>query len=178
MVEGAAPANSTDDAVARHVEWCARCAASLALARRLDRLLSEAPPLTAPPSLVPAVLLRVSQERWHSEQAIDRWFTVALVAGLSLALGGLTALLNVAGLTAVALGGCGYAVGGAATDDRPGRRRAATLRDGPGGGVHRLRCVVVDRLAVRARLVLVGTPTEWHRLSARLPASFTFRPGG
>ena len=100
MVDGAA---STDDAVGRHVERCARCSASLALARRLDRLLTEEPTPAAPPELLPAVLSRVSQERWRSDQVIDRWFTVALVAGLLLSVGGLIALFNLAGLTGVAL---------------------------------------------------------------------------
>ena len=103
MVDGAASSNSTTDAVARHVDRCPRCKASLGLARRLDRLLTREPAPAAPPGLVPAVLLRVSQERWRSDQVIDRWFTVALVAGLLLAVSGLTALFNLAGLTGVVL---------------------------------------------------------------------------
>lgn len=100
LVDGAAPG---DDPVASHVEGCARCSASLAFARRLDRLLTEEPTPAAPPELLPAVLVRVSRERWRSDQVIDRWFTFALVAGLLLSVGGLIALFNLAGLTRVVL---------------------------------------------------------------------------
>ena len=64
--------------------------------------MTSEPAPAAPPGLAPAVLLRVSQERWRSDQVIDRWFTGALVAGL-LAVSGLTALFNLAGLTGVVL---------------------------------------------------------------------------
>ena len=95
--------NSTHDAVAHHLDGCPTCAASLALARRLDLLLAGEPaPAAPPPGLVPGVLLRVSQDRWRSDQVIDRWFTGALVAGLLLVVSGLTALFNLAGLTTVA----------------------------------------------------------------------------
>jgi anti-sigma factor RsiW len=103
MVDQTVPSNRTDDAVASHVERCDQCAASLALARRVDRLLAAAQAPAAPSGMVPAVLLRVSAERWRTDQVIDRWFTGALVAGLVLAVGGLTALFNLAGLTAGAL---------------------------------------------------------------------------
>ena len=54
--------------------------------------------------MVPAVLLRVSAERWRTDQVIDRWFTGALVAGLVLAVGGLTAgALEAVGALSLAL---------------------------------------------------------------------------
>lgn len=53
MVDQTVPSNRTDDAVASHVERCDQCAASLALARRVDRLLAASRHRPRPPGWYP-----------------------------------------------------------------------------------------------------------------------------
>ena len=88
--------------VRAHVETCPGCASVLASARRLEAALSawEAP--AAPARFVPVVLQRVSRERWHAEQQVDRLFNLAMVAALVIVAGGVFALMNVSGVIAAA----------------------------------------------------------------------------
>jgi anti-sigma factor RsiW len=84
-----------------HLTSCARCAAALALARRIDEALRvrEAP---APPARFTAsVIGRLRRERWRSEQSLDRMFNVAVAAAAALVVTGIWLLLNASGMTAV-----------------------------------------------------------------------------
>lgn len=78
----------------RHVEGCVACASALASARRVEALLDawEAP---APPArFTAAVASRIRNERWQSEQQVDRVFNALLVCGLLVVVAGLAALFN------------------------------------------------------------------------------------
>jgi anti-sigma factor RsiW len=83
-----------------HLEGCLACAAALAEARRIEAALAARPARSAPASFSAAVTSRIRQERWRSEQHIDRVFNIALVLGV-LAVGvGVLALFNVDALAA------------------------------------------------------------------------------
>ncbi len=88
-----------DAAVSAHLGQCARCAASLALARRIDRLLAQGP--AAPAGFVPAVMRRVRHERWRSEQFLDIGFNLAIGFALITVVSGIWLLLHLTGLEVV-----------------------------------------------------------------------------
>ena len=83
-----------------HLEGCPRCAAAFAMAARVEQALSvrEAPP--APPRFEAAVIGAIRRDRWRSEQQVDRAFNVALALAVALAVGGVFALMNLAGALA------------------------------------------------------------------------------
>jgi anti-sigma factor RsiW len=93
----------TDDAAA-HVASCAACAADLALARRIDRLLASREFPAAPASFAAAVMRRVRQERWRAEQYLDLGFNAAIIVSVALVIGGIWLALNLTGLAAVTSG--------------------------------------------------------------------------
>lgn len=84
--------------VSAHLASCLTCAASLAFARRLERLLQarEAPP--APADLAANVLSRVHRERWRSERYLDLGFNIAIGLALVLIGGGILLMMNASGL--------------------------------------------------------------------------------
>jgi hypothetical protein len=92
------------DDVARHLEGCASCAASLALARRIDRMLAGLEVPAAPPSFAASVIRRVRWQRWRSEQYLDFGFNAAVVVSVGLVIGGIWLALNLTGLAAVTAG--------------------------------------------------------------------------
>ncbi len=67
-----------DETVRTHFETCPRCASALASARRLEVALQARPKPQAPARFTQAVLGRIRQERWRSEQRVDRVFNVAI----------------------------------------------------------------------------------------------------
>lgn len=87
-------------AQAAHLARCRRCASALALARQLDRALALPPP-HAPPGFPSSVQRRLRGEWWKAERHLDRWFNIAIAAGLTLIAGGFYLLLNVSGLGVV-----------------------------------------------------------------------------
>jgi hypothetical protein len=91
-----------EEGIRAHFESCPRCASALASARRVEAALKARPAPEAPASFTPAVLARIRQERWRSEQHVDRVFNVAIAAAAMLVLGGVIGLTNVSAVAAVA----------------------------------------------------------------------------
>jgi anti-sigma factor RsiW len=81
--------------VRAHVESCPHCAAALASAYRIEALLTARPQPEAPARFAAAVLARVRNERWMSEQRVDRIFNVAIALAVVLVAGSVAALINV-----------------------------------------------------------------------------------
>ena len=84
-----------DSALRAHFETCPRCASTLASARRLETLLVARARPKAPDGFTQAVLARIRQEQWQSEERVDRLFNVAIVIALLLVVGSVIALTNV-----------------------------------------------------------------------------------
>jgi anti-sigma factor RsiW len=84
-----------DETVRTHIETCPRCASELASARRIEVALQARPKPQAPARFTQAVLGRIRQERWQSEERVDRVFNVAIAAAVLLVLGSVLALTNV-----------------------------------------------------------------------------------
>jgi anti-sigma factor RsiW len=84
-----------DGALREHFETCPRCASTLASARRLETLLVARAKPKAPDGFTQAVLARIRQEQWQSEEQVDRLFNVAIVIALLLVVGSVIALTNV-----------------------------------------------------------------------------------
>jgi anti-sigma factor RsiW len=84
-----------DDSVRTHFETCPRCASALASARRLEAALQARPKPPAPARFTQSVLGRLRQERWRSEERVDRVFNVAILVAVLLVLGSIVALTNV-----------------------------------------------------------------------------------
>ena len=78
-----------------HLEGCLMCAAALAEARRIEAALAARPAPVAPPRFAAAVASRIRQQRWQSEQHVDRMFNVALIAGVLAIAAGVVAFFNV-----------------------------------------------------------------------------------
>jgi anti-sigma factor RsiW len=87
-----------------HLEGCVVCAAALAEARRIEAMLTTRPAPSAPARFSAAVASRIRQERWRSEQHIDRMFNVALLLGVATIAIGVLALFNVDAMTAAFTG--------------------------------------------------------------------------
>ncbi len=105
-----------DETVRAHFETCPRCASALASARRLESALQARPKPQAPARFTQAVLGRIRQERWRSEERVDRVFNVAIVVAVLLVVGSIAALTNVDSALGAArsLWGLMAAVGGQA----------------------------------------------------------------
>jgi hypothetical protein len=99
-IEAIASGEAAPAPLAAHVAACARCAASLELATRLDRLLEDRPAPPPPGDFTARVLGRVRRERWRAEQYVDLGFNVAVAAGVVLIVGGIWLVLNRAGFSA------------------------------------------------------------------------------
>jgi hypothetical protein len=84
-----------------HLDGCVRCQAALARAQQIERLLAAQPVHAAPPRFAEMIAAHVRRERWESEQALDRWFNLIVVACALLAAGGLWLLANLSGVAAV-----------------------------------------------------------------------------
>jgi anti-sigma factor RsiW len=87
-----------------HIEGCLACAAALAEARRIEAVLAARPAPSAPARFSAAVTSRIRQERWRSEQHIDRMFNGALVLGVLAIAVGVLALFNVNAMAAAFTG--------------------------------------------------------------------------
>jgi anti-sigma factor RsiW len=105
-----------DETVRTHIETCPRCASELASARRIEVALQARPKPQAPARFTQAVLGRIRQERWQSEERVDRVFNVAIAAAVLLVLGSVLALTNVGAVLGAAgsVWGLLAAVGGQA----------------------------------------------------------------
>lgn len=85
-----------------HFETCPACAAALASAQRLEAALRLRPAPAPPAAFKAAVMSRIRDQRWQSEQHVDRIFNVAIAAALLLVIGGIAALTNVATVLEIA----------------------------------------------------------------------------
>jgi anti-sigma factor RsiW len=83
-----------------HLEGCLACAAALAEARRIETMLAGRPAPPAPPRFSAAVNSYIRQERWRSEQHVDRMFNAALLLGVLAITAGVLALFNVNAMAA------------------------------------------------------------------------------
>src|SRR4051812_25341073 len=97
VVAGDEPA---DESFRTHIEGCVRCAASLALARRMEQALDVRLAPAPPTRFTADTIARVRRERWHSEQQMDRLFNALLLVGCAVVVAGIAALLNLGGLAA------------------------------------------------------------------------------
>jgi hypothetical protein len=93
-----------DNDMTAHLAACSVCAADLALARRIDRVLASRETPSAPPSFGVGVMQRIRRERWRSEQYLDLGFNAAIVMSVALVIGGIWLALNATGLAAVTSG--------------------------------------------------------------------------
>jgi hypothetical protein len=75
-----------------HLESCPACQASLALAVRLERVLSEWPVAAPAPAFADRVVGVTRREAWRREQVVDWSFNVAIAAGLFAVVAGLAAM--------------------------------------------------------------------------------------
>jgi hypothetical protein len=85
-----------------HLEGCLVCAGTLAKARRIETMLATRPAPPAPPRFSAAVNSYIRQERWRSEQHVDRVFNVALLLGVAAIAVGVLDLFNIAAMAAAA----------------------------------------------------------------------------
>ena len=84
LIEAIAEGERPPDEVEAHIATCARCTASLTLARALDRtLLARELPLP-PQGFTARVMQQVGQERWRTEQIVDIGFNIAIAIGVGL----------------------------------------------------------------------------------------------
>lgn len=83
-----------------HVETCARCAASLAAAVRLERALRAAPIPSPPSRFTASVIARVRRERWRADQQVDWVFNIAMAIGVAVIALGAVAMFNAGSVTA------------------------------------------------------------------------------
>jgi hypothetical protein len=86
---------------AAHLSHCARCAAALALARQVHRLLDGMPLEPAPPAFTTGVARRLRREWWRTERHLDWWFNATVAAALTCTVAGVVLLVNLSGLSAV-----------------------------------------------------------------------------
>jgi anti-sigma factor RsiW len=109
--------------VRSHLETCPLCASALASARRIELALQARPAPAAPERFASDVLTRIRNDRWQSEQRVDRIFNVAIALSLLLVVGSIAALTNIGGVIGIAgwvWGAIAQVSGQAAQDARPG----------------------------------------------------------
>ena len=83
-----------------HLEGCLACAAALAEARRIEAVLAGRAAPSAPARFSAAVISRIRQERWRSEQHVDRMFNLVLLIGVAAIAAGVVALFNLNAMAA------------------------------------------------------------------------------
>ena len=67
---------------AAHVASCPQCARRIEQAASIEQLLSLREIAQPPASFTPSVMMRVGQELWKTERAIDLGFNLAIAAGI------------------------------------------------------------------------------------------------
>lgn len=87
-----------------HLAACPDCAAELALARRIERVLESWPTPAPPAHFALTVAAATRRERWRQEQVVDWSFNLALGAALTTVAAGVAGVVWVLGTTAGATG--------------------------------------------------------------------------
>jgi hypothetical protein len=107
-----------NDEIRSHFESCPRCAAALASARRVESLLQARPKVQPAARFTETVLSRIRNEKWETEERVDRIFNVAIVVAVLLVVGSILALTNVGVVLGAAgsLWGLMASAGGRAVD--------------------------------------------------------------
>jgi anti-sigma factor RsiW len=101
-VEAVAAGELTPDGrIAEHLSTCPGCAAALASARRIERMLRERPAPRAPVQFTARTLARVRRARWRSEQFLDTGFNVAIALVIIAIVWGVWILVRGTGLSAI-----------------------------------------------------------------------------
>ena len=99
-IEPLAAGEPPTPAQAAHLESCASCQARLALAVRLERVLTEWPVRAHSPAFAQRVVAAAQRETWRQEQVVDWGFNLAIAAGLATVVVGLAALAWLVGSAA------------------------------------------------------------------------------
>ena len=98
FIEAMAMGEPSADLLRTHAAGCARCAARLALAQRIEQTLASRPVAQVPASFTLGVMARLRRERWRAEQVVDLGFNLAVGIGVVLIIGGFAGLAWSAGL--------------------------------------------------------------------------------
>jgi anti-sigma factor RsiW len=90
-----------DSRLAEHYASCPNCAAALASARALERLLQQRAVPSVPAQFTARTMTRVRGARWRNEQFLDIGFNIAMAVIVLAVLAGAWMTLNRTGMTAV-----------------------------------------------------------------------------
>jgi len=90
-----------DGRIAEHLATCPNCAAALASAKTLDRMLQRRLAPKPPAQFTNRTLGRVRRARWRSDQFLDAGFNVAMAAIALAVVAGVWMLVNRTGLAVV-----------------------------------------------------------------------------
>jgi predicted anti-sigma-YlaC factor YlaD len=91
-IEPLAAGDTATPAQRAHLDSCDSCRAQLALAVRLDRVLTEWPVPAPAPAFTRRVTEAARREAWRQEQVVDWGFNLAIAAGLIAVVTGLATL--------------------------------------------------------------------------------------
>jgi hypothetical protein len=89
FIEAIAVGDAVPDPIRAHVADCRTCARRLALAQRIEASLSSRPFPAVSAGFTNAVIARIRDERWRSEQVVDFGFNVAVALGVLLIVAGI-----------------------------------------------------------------------------------------
>lgn len=101
LIEAIAVGDGVADEIREHVAGCSRCAARLRLAQRIEQALATRPVVPASDGFANAVVARVRQERWRSEQLLDWSFNAFVGIGVALVLFGVVGLIFASGAVVI-----------------------------------------------------------------------------
>lgn len=87
--------------VAQHLASCRNCAAALAAARELERMLRARVAPRPPQQFTLRTMARVRRAKWRSEQVVDAGFNIAITLVIVGIAGGVWLLMNRSGLGSV-----------------------------------------------------------------------------
>jgi predicted anti-sigma-YlaC factor YlaD len=93
-----------DERLSSHLSTCAGCAAALAQAARLQRLLATRAVPRPPPHFAARTLTRIRRERWRREQYFDTAFNISLGVALLAVAGAVWMIVDRSGFVSVAGG--------------------------------------------------------------------------
>ena len=87
--------------IAQHLASCRNCAAALAAARDLERMLRARAAPKPSQQFTVRTMARVRRAKWRSEQVVDAGFNIAMILVVMGVVGVVWMLLNRSGLTSV-----------------------------------------------------------------------------